>query len=79
MNVTVLFAFDGNSAIANLVQEARNGKGRTRIFIYPKSTMLKAKADSLQGYVTINASVEEVLERIYKIENNKSKCNSNYY
>lgn len=66
----VLFAFDGNSAIANLVQEARNGKGRTRIFIYPKSTMLKAKADSLQGYVTINASVEEVLERIYKIENN---------
>mgnify|MGYP003304925860 CR=1 FL=1 len=33
-------------SIANLVQEARNGKGRTRIFIYPKSTMLKAKAAS---------------------------------
>lgn len=65
-----LFAFDGNSSIANLVQEARNGKGRTRIFIYPKSAMLKAKAVSLEGYVTMNAPVEEVLQKIYEIEVN---------
>ena len=65
-----LFAFDGNSSIANLVQEARNGKGRARIFIYPKSTMLKAKAASLQGYVTINAGVEEVIGKIHEIEGN---------
>ncbi len=65
-----LFAFDGNSSIANLVQEARNGKGRARIFIYPKSTMLKAKAASLQGYVTINASTGEVIEKIHEIEGN---------
>lgn len=66
----VLFAFDGNSAIANLVQEARNGKGRAWIFIHPRSMMLKAKAASLEGYVTINASAEEIIRKIHKIEDN---------
>ena len=66
----VLLAFDGNSAVANLVQEARNGKGQARIFIYPKSAMLKAKADSLDGYVTINAAPEEVLRKIQELEDN---------
>ena len=65
-----LFAFDGNSSIANLIQEARNGKGRTRIFIYPKNAMLKAKASSLEGYVTTNASIEEVIDKIHEIEVN---------
>lgn len=66
----VLIAFDGNSAAANLVQEARNGKGRAWLFLYPRSAMLKAKADSLQGYVTINAPAEEVVQRIRLIEDN---------
>ena len=66
----VLFAFDGNSAIANLVQEARNGKGRSWIFVHPKSPMLKAKAASLQGYVTINASPKEAVEKILEVQNN---------
>ena len=65
-----LFAFDGNSSLANLVQEARNGKGKTRIFLYPKSAMLKAKADSLGGYVTINASAEDVIRKIRTMEDN---------
>lgn len=65
-----LFAFDGNSSIANLVQEARNGKGHTWIFVHPKSAMLKAKAASLEGYVTINASPEEAIRKIREIENN---------
>ena len=64
----VLFAFDGNSSLANLVQEARNGKGKARIFLYPKSAMLKAKAASLDGYVTINASAENVIRKIRKLE-----------
>ena len=66
----VLLAFDGNSSIANLVQEGRNGKGHARIFIYPKSPMLKAKAASLEGYVTINASAETVVAQIRKLEDN---------
>ena len=65
-----LLAFDGNSAIANLVQEARNGKGLTEIYIYPKSEMLKAKAASLQGYVTINASAYEVIQKVQELEDN---------
>ena len=65
-----LFAFDGNSSIANLVQEARNGKGKARLFIYPKSSMLKAKANSLEGYVTINADIHLVLEKLDEIKNN---------
>ena len=64
----VLIAFDGNSSIANLVQEARNGKGHARIFIYPKSAMLKAKAASLEGYVTIHASAEDVIRKIHQLE-----------
>lgn len=66
----VLFAFDGNSSIANLVQEARNGKGRAWVFIHPKSAMLKAKAASLEGYVTMNASPEEVIAKIREVEDN---------
>jgi hypothetical protein len=66
----VLLAFDGNSAVANLVQEARNGKGRAWLFIYPKSAMLKAKAESLDGYVTINAAAEEVVQKIRALEDN---------
>ena len=65
-----LLAFDGNSSIANLVQEARNGKGRAWIFVYPKSAVLKAKAASLQGYVTPNATAEETVEKIRAIEDN---------
>ena len=63
-----LVAFDGNSSLANLVQEARNGKGKARIFLYPKSAMLKAKAESLGGYVTINAPAEDVIRKIRALE-----------
>lgn len=67
---STLFAFDGNSAVANLVQEARNGKGRSWIYVYPKSEMLKAKAASLDGYVTLNAPIEEVIDKICQIQGN---------
>jgi len=65
-----LIAFDGNSSVANLVQEARNGKGKARIFLYPRSAMLKAKAASLEGYVTLNAPAEDVISTIRSLEDN---------
>ena len=75
-----LFALDGNSSLANLVQEARNGKGDARIFLYPKTAMLKAKADSLEGYVTINAATEDVVQKIHNLQNNiGKKFDSNMY
>ncbi|MBQ9845038.1 MAG: adenosine deaminase [Oscillospiraceae bacterium] len=64
----VLIAFDGNSSIANLVQEARNGKGKAWIFTYPKSAMLRAKAESLEGYISINSPAEKVLGKICKVQ-----------
>lgn len=67
---SVLLAFDGNSSIANLVQEARNGKAKTYIYIYPQSHMLKAKAKSLSGYVTIQPSIHEIIEKIEEVQDN---------
>ena len=48
---SVLLAFDGNSAALNLIQEARNGRKKSRIFISPRSRLLNAKARVLEGYV----------------------------
>ena len=46
-----LLAFDGNSAALNLIQEARNGREKCRIYINPRSRGLSAKAKLLEGYV----------------------------
>ena len=49
---SILLALDGNSALANLIQEAKNGRVRSQIFVNFHSKMLKEKAQSLQGYIT---------------------------
>ncbi|MBQ1508193.1 MAG: hypothetical protein IIZ47_02110, partial [Erysipelotrichaceae bacterium] len=61
---SVLIAFDGNSAAANLIQEARNGKNKARIYVYEHCHILKEKALSLEGYVTLFRKKEDVLEKI---------------
>lgn len=48
---SAVVAFDGNSAAANLIQEAKNGKGRSAIFVWNHSKNLMQKAASLHGYV----------------------------
>ena len=48
---SVLAAFDGNSAGANMIQEAKNSKYPCRIFVDSRSSGLRAKAESLKGYV----------------------------
>jgi len=50
---SVTLALDGNSAAANLIQDALNRRYKSRIFINTAAQVLKAKADSLQGYVTL--------------------------
>ena len=67
---SVLIAFDGNSSLANLIQEGRNGKGHSYLFLYPRSPMLKAKAASLDGYVTINADADTVAQTIGRFQDN---------
>ncbi len=48
---SVVLAFDGNSAGANIIQEAKNGKGRAAILVWRHSRTLYEKAASLEGYV----------------------------
>ena len=50
---SVLIAFDGNIAGANLIQEAKNSKYPCRIYVNRRCKALKAKADTLEGYVTL--------------------------
>ena len=50
---SVVIALDGNSAGANTVQEAKNGKKKARIFVNRHSRVLNAKAQTIQGYVSI--------------------------
>ena len=61
---SVVLAFDGNSAALNLIQEARNGREKSRILINPRSAGLKAKAKLLEGYVQPLRDVSSVLEAI---------------
>ena len=48
---SIVIAFDGNSPVANLVQEAKNGKAKAKIYVNKEVPALKDKARSLKGYV----------------------------
>ncbi|MBQ6036593.1 MAG: adenosine deaminase [Lachnospiraceae bacterium] len=52
---STLIALDGNSAGANLIQEAKNAKYRCSIYVSSRPRVLKSKAESLEGYVTLIA------------------------
>lgn len=62
---SVVLAFDGNSPVSNLVQEAKNGKAKARIYINDNVEALKEKANSLGGYVTkFNLDTEEIISKL---------------
>ena len=48
---SVVMAFDGNSPVSNLVQEAKNGKGKAKIYVNEENEILSDKARTLGGYV----------------------------
>ena len=61
---SVVVAFDGNSPVSNLVQEAKNGKGKAKIFVNGNSEALKEKAKSLGGYVEDFSGTETISDKI---------------
>ena len=61
---SALLAFDGNSAALNLIQEARNGRRKCRIYINPKSRGLAAKARLLEGYVSPLGDPDALIEAV---------------
>ncbi|MBQ1839344.1 MAG: adenosine deaminase [Ruminococcus sp.] len=73
---SVVVALDGNSAGANTVLEAKNGKRRAHIFVNRRARVLYAKAMTLQGYVSLFDGAEAVpaiaaaVEQVYA-ENNR--------
>ncbi len=57
---SVVVALDGNSAGANTIQEAKNGKRKARIFVCSHARTLSAKARTLEGYVSLFDGAEAV-------------------
>ena len=69
---SVVLAFDGNSAGANTVQEARNGKREARIFVYRGAKVLYSKAQAIQGYVSTfdgTEVIDSILASVDKVYN----------
>ena len=63
---SVVIVFDGNSAAANLIQEAKNGKAKSYIYINKDAKTLKDKASLLKGYVKIINSKTDIVKEIKK-------------
>ena len=61
---SVLLAFDGNSAGANMIQEAKNSRYHCGILVNLRSKGLRTKAETLEGYVTLFSGEEEVFDVI---------------
>lgn len=61
---SVVVAFDGNSPVSNLVQEAKNGKGKSKIYVNEQNTSLYEKARSLTGYVVPFNMNDNIVDRI---------------
>ncbi len=69
---SVVIAFDGNSAAANLIQEAKNGKGKATIYIWSHSGTLKQKAASLKGYVQFFDEENTIVGRLRELQEGKT-------
>lgn len=61
---SVVMAFDGNSPVSNLVQEAKNGKGKAKIYVNDKNPILSDKAQNLGGYVVPFSFEEDIVSKI---------------
>ena len=61
---SVVLAFDGNSPVSNLVQEAKNGKGKAQIYLNTNVEALKEKANSLEGYVIPFEMDDDIVDKI---------------
>ena len=63
---SIVVVLDGNSAAANLIQEAKNGKSKAKIFISKNAKNLKDKASSLKGYVKLITPKTNIIKEINK-------------
>ena len=61
---SVVMAFDGNWPVSNLVQEAKNGKGKAKIYVNEETPILADKAKSLGGYVVPFNVRQNIVDKI---------------
>ena len=69
---SVVIALDGNSAGANTIQEAKNGKREARIFVYRYARVLYAKAQAIQGYVSVvenKSDADRIIQSVERVRN----------
>jgi len=62
----IVIAFDGNSPVSNLVQEAKNGKGKAKIYVNKDNQNLAQKARNLEGYVVPFELDDDIVRKIVK-------------
>lgn len=72
---SIVIAFDGNSPVLNLVQEAKNGKGKSKIYVNNENELLKQKASTLEGYVVPFEMQDNIVNKIF--EDNPEILSSN--
>ena len=65
---SVLIAMEGNMAGANLVQEAKNGKAKSLIYVSGNSSFLSQKAMMLKGYANIYNNKKDLNKMISTIK-----------
>jgi len=63
---SIVIAFDGNSPVLNLVQEAKNGKGKSKIYVNNENELLKQKASTLEGYVVPFEMQDNIVNKIFE-------------
>ena len=63
---SIVIAFDGNSPVLNLVQEAKNGKGKSKIYVNQENELLRQKADKLEGYVVPFEMNDNIAHKIFE-------------
>ena len=61
---SVVMAFDGNWPVSNLVQEAKNGKGKAKIYVNDETPILHDKARTLGGYVVPFNEKQNIVEKV---------------
>ena len=69
---SIVIALDGNSPVLNLIQEAKNGKAKAKIYLNKLNKSLKNKAKTLQGYVTLFEPEDKIWNKILE-ENEEIK------
>ena len=58
--------YHGNSPVLNLVQEAKNGKGKSKIYVNQENELLREKAETLEGYVEPFEMKDNIAHKIFE-------------